>query len=224
MAPLKRNTPRTLAAVVAFVAGAAPVWPANADAEAYDRARAATAVTIAVEERYEATSQWTGTVRQADLPLVRQPYADLAQRLFELAGIAIASESRDAPALRIEAHGVTEATLYDTSINGVRLRETMYRAARITGTIALDTAAGTILRPFEGTIPPPFDFMVTYGYDPYRDPANAPFREAFEAPGGYAQAIARLVGDIYGDAVLEAARSDRDPLVRRAAELALAQP
>jgi hypothetical protein len=66
--------------------------------------------------------------------------------------------------------------------------------------------------------------MVTYGYDPYRDPENAPFREAFEAPGGFAEAIARLVGDIYGNAVLEVARSDRDPLVRRAAELALAEP
>ncbi len=187
-------------------------------------ARDATAVTIVVSERYEATSGWTGTTQQQDLPYIKQPYADLAQRLFELAGVTASAGAVDAMTLWIEVHGTAEATLYDSSINGARIRETNFRAARITGTIRLETAAGAIERDFDGTIPAPYKFMVTFGYDLYRDPNNAPFRDAFEAPGGYAAALAAMIRDIYGETVLQTGLTDRDPLVRRAAELGLGQP
>jgi hypothetical protein len=205
-------------ATVAF----APAF-AMADDDALSAAREAGTFEIAVVERYEATSRWTGTTKQQDLPLMRQPYADLAKRLFELAGIAAASGAADL-SLEVEAHGTAQATLYDSSVNGERIREPNYRAARIVGTIRLETVAGTIVRKFDGGVPAPYEFMVTFGYDLYRDPNNAPFREAFEAPGGYAATLAALVRDIYGEAVLLAALGDRDPLVQRAAELGLGQP
>ncbi len=201
----------------------APV-SSNAEDDAISAARTSTEVAIVVSENYEATSRWTGTTRQQDLPFIRQPYADLARRLFELAGVTATNDAGNVLTLQIDAGGTTEATLYDSSIQGQRIRETNYRAARIGGSIRLETTAGTIERRFDGVIPAPYEFMVTFGYDLYRDPNNAPFREAFEAPGGYAATIAALIRDLYGEAVLLTALTDRDPLVRRAAELGLGQP
>lgn len=177
------------------------------------------AVTITVSDTYRATSRFDGVALHDDIPYVDQPFAAIARRLFEIAGVRAAD---DAPLrLSIEAQGTTDAALYDTSIDGVRVREAMYRSAILSGTIRLQLGPGTVERTFEGSIGSPYDFMMTFGYDPYRDPSNAPFREAFEAPGGYLEAIATLVGDVYGASVLETALKDRDPLVRRAAELAL---
>lgn len=220
MSALKRAALSTIAILIA-IGTAALASSANAD-DAIAAARSATSVVIVVTERYEATSRWDGTVNQQDLPHIRQPYADLAERLLEIAGV---SSNDDGPiTLRIDAAGRAEATLYDSAVNGHRIREPNYRAATIAGTIRLETASGTIERSFSGTIPPPYEFMVTFGYDLYRDPNNAPFREALEAPGGYAEALAVLIGDIYGEPVLREAASDRDPLVRRAAALALEVP
>jgi hypothetical protein len=222
MSALKRAALSTIATLIATgMIAFAP--PATAD-DAMSAARSATSVVIVVSERYEATSRWTGTVNQQDLPYIRQPYADLAERFLVLAGVAVSTDAGAPIVLRIEAAGRTEATLFDSSINGHRIREPNYRAAEIVGTIRLETAAGQIERPFNGFIPAPYEFMVTFGYDPYRDPNNAPFREALEAPGGYAETIAVLIGEIYGEQVLREAASDRDPLVRRAAELALEAP
>ena len=222
MPTLKRAALPMIAILVAI--GVAAFAPSAKADDALETARSASSVVIIVAERYEATSRWTGTVNQQDLPYLRQPYADLAERLFELAGVAIASDEGGAMTVRVEAAGLTEATLYDSSVNGQRIREPNYRGARITGTIRLETAFGTLERSFIGDIPPPYDFMVTFGYDLYRDPNNAPFRDALEAPGGYAEVFAVLIGEIYGRAVLQEAASDRDPLVRRAAELALGVP
>ena len=222
MSALKRATLSTIAILVAIgVAALAPMAMAD---DAIEAARSAGSIVIVVAERYEATSRWTGTVNQQDLPYLRQPYADLAERLFALAGIAIAPGEGGPLTLVVDAAGLTEATLYDSSVNGQRIREPNYRNARITGTIRLETASGTIERHFVGDIPPPYEFMVTFGYDLYRDPNNAPFRDALEAPGGYAEVLAVLIGEIYGDAVMKGALADRDPLVRRAAELALGTP
>ncbi|MEX1109302.1 MAG: hypothetical protein WEC00_10350 [Dongiaceae bacterium] len=184
-------------------------------------ARAASSAAIAVAERYEATSAFSGTEAQQNLPYIAQPFADLAARLFGLADTPIVAGPEAAMLITIDATGRTEAVLYDTSIDGIRIRDTTYRSANLSGTIRIDTAGGVIERSFIGAIPAPFDFMVTFGYDPYRDPNNAPFREALEADGGYAEAIARLLGAIYGREFLERAVGDRDPLIRRAAELAL---
>lgn len=222
MSALKRAALSTIATLIAMgLAAFAP--PATAD-DAITAARSATSVVILVSERYEATSRWTGTVNQQDLPYIRQPYADLAERFLELAGVAVSTDAAASIMLRIEAAGRTEATLFDSSINGHRIREPNYRAAEIVGTIRLETTAGPIERSFIGFIPAPYEFMVTFGYDPYRDPNNAPFREALEAPGGYAEILAILIGEIYGEPILRKAASDHDPLVRRAAELALETP
>jgi hypothetical protein len=222
MPVLKRATHSAIAILVAIDI-AAFASSSRAD-DATEAARSATSVVILVSERYEATSRWTGTVNQQDLPYLRQPYADLAERLFDLAGVAILSNEVGPMTLSVEAAGLTEATLYDSSINGQRIREPNYRNARISGTIRLETASGTLERSFDGYIPPPYEFMVTFGYDLYRDPNNAPFRDALEAQGGYAEVIAELIVEIYGQSVLQEAASDRDPLVRRAAELALGMP
>lgn len=222
MSALKRAALSTIAMLIAMGAIAfAP--PAKSD-DVMSAARSTNSVVIVVSERYDAASRWSGTVNQQDLPYIRQPYADLAERLFALAGVAISTDAGGPMTLSIEAAGRAEATLYDSSINGHRIREPNYRAATITGTIRLETAAGTIERHFNGMIPAPYEFMVTFGYDLYRDPNNAPFREAIEAPGGYAEAIAVLIADIYGEPVLREALTDRDPLIRRAAELALGEP
>lgn len=191
------------------------------DDAALAAARAASDAVIVVKEQYEATSAFSGTERQQDLPYIAQPFADLAARLLGLAGIAVTSSADGGMTMTIDATGRTEAVLYDTSIDGTRIRDTTYRSAIVSGTIRIETTGGTIERSFTGTIPAPFDFMVTFGYDPYRDPNNAPFREAFEADDGYAEAIARLLGEIYGPELLDRAAGDRDPLIRRAAELAL---
>ena len=222
MSVLKRAAHSSIAMLIA-IATLALVHPAKAD-DAIAAARTATSVVIVVSERYEATSRWTGTVNQQDLPYIRQPYADLAERFLELAGVAVSMDEGAPMTLRIDAAGMAEATLYDSSVNGHRIREPNYRAAAIGGTIRLETSAGTIERGFNGVIPAPYEFMVTFGYDLYRDPNNAPFREAVEAPGGYAETLAVLIGDVYGEPVLQQAMSDRDPLVRRAAELALGAP
>lgn len=209
-----------VAVAMLFAMGAARAADEGA---ALDAARAASGVAIAVTERYEATSAFGGTEAQQNLPYIAQPFADLAARLFALADVPIVAGVDSTMLITIDATGRTEAALYDASIDGIRIRDTTYRSAILGGTIRLQTEGGTIERSFSGTIPAPFDFMVTFGYDPYRDPNNAPFREAFEADGGYAGAIARLLGTIYGRDLLERAAGDRDPLIRRAAELALAE-
>lgn len=222
MSALKRAALSTIATLV--VIGLAAFAPSVHADDAETAARSATSVIIIVSERYEATSRWTGTVNQQDLPYIHQPYADLAERLFNLAGVDTTTNADASITLNIDAVGRAEATLYDSSVNGHRIREPNYRASTIGGTIRLKTDAGTIERAFNGVIPPPYEFMVTFGYDLYRDPNNAPFREALEAPGGYAEVLAILIGDLYGEAVLREAMADRDPLVRRAAEQALAAP
>ena len=185
-----------------------------------EAARAAGSASVEVAERYEATSAFSGTESQRTLPYMSQPFADLAVRLLHLVGVAHIVDSDGQMRVTVEALGTTEAVLYDTSIGGQRIRDTTFRSANLNGTIRIETNAGTLERSFSGSIPAPFDFMVTFGYDPYSDPDNAPFREAFEAPGGYAEVIARLLSEIYGPDILNRASADGDPLVRRAAELA----
>lgn len=223
MSPLKRMC-RSLTVVALVASVTAQLAHADGDGPVLAAAQGAIQIELSVDARFEATSRYVGTVQQQDLPYVSQPFADLTERLLRLANIEATGALEDDPEpvrLSIRAHGVAEAALYDTSVGGVRIRETIYRAANLAGSITLETAAGSLQRNFEGDIPQPFAFMKTFGYDPYRDPSNAPFRQAFEAPGGFAEAIARLVGDIYGRAVLEGALGHNDPLVRRAAELAL---
>jgi hypothetical protein len=182
--------------------------------------RAAGSASIEVAERYEATSAFSGMESQRTLPYVSQPFADLAARLLGLAGVAEIAAPGGGIRLTVEAIGTTEAVLYDTSIGGQRIRDTTFRSANLMGTIRIETIGGLLERSFAGSIPAPFDFMVTFGYDPYSDPNNAPFREAFEAPGGYADTVARLLAEIYGPGILDRAATDEDPLVRRAAALA----
>jgi hypothetical protein len=218
MASLKH----TIVLVATMLAAGATDRPAAADDvdSAMVAARAAGSVEIVVLERYEATSRYLGTTPQQNLSYAAQPFADLAERLFALANIAT-NDGTVGYRLLIDAYGVAEAALYDSSVNGQRIREATYRSASLSGTITVQTASGTQTRRFDGYVPSPFPFMKTFGYDPFRNPDNAPFREAFEAPGGYAQTIARLIGDYYGEGVLRIALDDNDPLVRRAAEMAL---
>jgi hypothetical protein len=182
--------------------------------------RAAGSASVEVVERYEATSPFSGTELHRTLPYMSQPFADLAARLLRLAGVMDIVEVDGEIRLTVEALGTTEAVLYDTSIGGQRIRDTTFRSSNLKGTIRIETDVGSLERPFTGSIPAPFDFMVTFGYDPYSDPSNAPFREAFEAPGGYADTIARLLAEIYGPGILDRAATVEDPLIRPAADLA----
>lgn len=206
-----------MAVVLLLLAARAPMADEGAIEAA---ARAAGSASIDVAEQYEATSAFSGTESPGTLPYMSQPFADLAGRLLALVGVAEIAAHDHGIRLRVEATGTTEAVLYDTSIGGQRIRDTTFRSASLTGTIRIETSAGSLERSFAGSIPAPFDFMVTFGHDPYSDPNNAPFREAFEAPGGYADTIARLLAEIYGPDILNRAAADDDPLVRRAAELA----
>jgi hypothetical protein len=220
MCPHKTRRRFAIGAIGVLVLAARAGIPVADEAVVEAAARAAQSASIVVAERYDATSRFAGTAPAQDLPYISLPYADLAARLLRLAEVAILSAPAHDMAITVVATGQTEAVLYDSSVNGQRIRDTTYRSAMLSGTILIETEAGSIERTFAGSIPAPFNFMVTFGYDPYRDPNNAPFREAFEAPGGYADVLARLLGEIYGQTLLDLATKDHDPLVRRAAELA----
>ena len=118
----------------------------------------------------------------------------------------------------IDSSGTTYGQLYDAAFDSRRIRELRYTDAEIAGTLRLIAGDAAVERSFSSRIAPLVSIIgVVDRGDVRRDPNYAPFRKAFEAPGGFLDVLGATVREIWGEAPLRAALGDRDPLVREAA-------
>lgn len=229
MAQLRREAALALAALtLAALAAAVVAATTHADdARPVDLAESRTA-TIRVAETYVALRSLDHRRRPVDvaveLPTMSLPFHSVLEALLEHAGVEV---HRDAArpadvAIVVDCRGTTRGQLYDAAMRGQRVRELRYTDATIQGRLRL--AAGTLAleRSFGGSVVPASTIIgIVDGGDTRRDPAYAPFRQAFETPGGALDALGGLIRDGWGEAPLRAALGDRDPLVREAASRAL---
>lgn len=211
--------------MLAALIGAGSPWPAAADAADLATARSAT---IEIDESYRTLRSLDDRRRPVDvptaLPTVTLPFRSVIETLLGHAGIAVARDAGAAADLRIVifCRGTTRGQLYDAAIQGRRIRELRYTDAAIAGSLRLARDDALVERAFTGEIAPAVTIIgIVDGGDVRRDPNYAPFREAFEAPGGFLDALGRALCDIWGEAPLRRALGDRDPLVRAAAGRAL---
>ncbi len=205
--------------------GAGLLRPAQAGAADLDTARTAT---IGIDEGYRALRSLDDRRRPVDatvaLPTVALPFGSVIEALLGHAGIAVAREAGAAADLRIVVlcRGTTRGQLYDAAIQGRRIRELRYTDATISGSLRLEHGGTLVERSFAGEVAPTVTIIgIVDGGDSRRDPNYAPFRAAFEAPGGFLDVLGEMLRDIWGETPLRAALGDRDPLVREAAFRAL---
>ena len=190
--------------------------------------RQARTAALEIAERYEALRSLDDRRRPVDgpqaLPNVVLPFRSVVEALLRHAGVELQRDPAAAADLRvaIDCRGSTGGQLYDAAIQSRRVRELRYTDAAIAGTLRLIAGNVVLERSFAGEIVPEVSIIgVVDGGDPRRDPNYAPFRAAFEAPDGFLDGLGATVREVWGEAPLEAALDDRDPLVREAARRAL---
>jgi hypothetical protein len=188
----------------------------------------ATTATIEIDESYAALRSLDKWRRPVDvpvaLPTLSLPFRSVMEALLVHAGVAT---RRDAGAsadisVRVTCEGTTYGQLYDTAIQSRRIRGLRYTDAAIFGTLRFETGDVVVERTFAGEVAPAVTIIgIVDGGDVRSDPNYAPFRAAFEAPGGFLDVLGDAVREVWGQAPLRAALADRDPLVREAALRAL---
>lgn len=186
--------------------------------------RAAATATIDLQEGYTAVRTLDGRGIPADipaaLPTLSLPYRSVVAALLKHAGVEVLPETASAADLRITviSHGTTRGQLYDAASGGQRIRELRYTDATLDGELRLAAGASALTRSFSGQVAPAVTIIgIVDGSDHRRDPHYAPFRDAFEIPGGFLDVLGALVLEVWGDGPLRAAAADRDPLVRAVA-------
>src|SRR5690606_7373272 len=160
------------------------------------------------------------------LPTLFLPYRSVVAAVLQHAGVEVQPDSAKGADLRvgISSHGTTRGQLYDAAKGGMRIRELRYTDAALDGELRLATATAALVRPFAAELVPAVTIIgIVDGGDLRRDPNYAPFRNAFEAPGGFLDVLGAAVLEVWGDAPLRAALHDRDPLVRAVAARALGE-
>jgi len=188
----------------------------------------ATMALVSVDERYEALRSQDERRRPVDvpvaLPTVSLPFRSVTEALLAHAGVAALREA-GAPAdinILVTCRGTTSGQLFDTAIQSRRIRGLRYTDAVISGTLRLQAGDVVVERAFAGEVAPAVTIIgIVDGGDVRSDPNYAPFRAAFEAPGGFLDMLGDAVREIWGEAPLRSALADRDPLVREAALRAL---
>jgi hypothetical protein len=192
--------------------------------------RQARTAVLVVTESYTSLRNLDDRGRPVDatqvLRNVELPVRSVVEATLRHAGVALQRDGTAAANLRItvDIGGTTTGQLYDASIDGRRIRELRYTDAKLVGALSFGDDTIVVERTFTGDIPPAVSIIaVVDGGDTRRDPRYAPFRAAFEAPGGFLDVLAATIQDIWGDPALRAALADRDPLVREAARRGLAR-
>lgn len=146
---------------------------------------------------------------------VALPYADVARRLFEYAGVRAAGPEQTSDiTLDVTAKGNARGASYSGA--GV-----LFTGADVYGRIALRSRdQAPFIRDFRGEKSPgPF---TTVGPDStYSRESDAPFGLAFAASGSFVEAVVELVGEIYGEKAIVAASKDPAASVRRYAAVFL---
>lgn len=226
--------PRALRAALGALAAALLIGLLGADflqhrARAEGNDNAVLRATVAVSERYTALRTLDSRRRPVDAPQglgsIRLPFRSVVEGLLRHAGFDMARDGDADVELRItiDAAGTTRGQLYDAAVQGRRIRELRYSDASVAGRIRFVHEDRAVERDFAGEVAPAVTIIgIVDGGDPRRDPVYAPFRQAFEMPGGFLDALGALTLDMWGEQPLRAALGDRDPLVREAAHRALA--
>ncbi len=215
---------RALAALGILAIAVAGPLPLRAEGAAASEPRA----TIALSETYTALRALDTHRRPIDEPQtlagVTLPFRSVVEGLLRHAGIEVPRDPSPEAGVTIiiECEGTTRGQLYDASVQSQRIRELRYTDARVTGWIRIAAADRIAERGFAGEVALAVSIIgIVDGHDPRRDAIYAPFHEAFEAPGGFLDALGDAAREIWGEMPLRAALDDRDPLVREVARRAL---
>ena len=178
-------------------------------------ARSGETVRLVIDDSYGADSQFVENDRRIgrhEIRRVRLPYRRLVAKLLAHAGARVAddaTESVDAT-MTITADGLALGQLYDYMDRLQRKRHLRFIAVHLTGRIEYVGDGRACATAFSGRVGRTHGIPIVVGRDHREAPQFAPFDEAMRRPGSFVAALVALVGAVYGDAPLRAARTDRD--------------
>lgn len=177
--------------------------------------RSGDTVRLIVDDSYGADSRFVENevrVGRTEIRRVSLPYKRLAAKLLAYAGARLADDAAkpvDAT-VTITADGLALGQLYDYADRLQRKRDLRFIAARLAGRIDYAGAGRDCTVGFSARVGRTHGIPIVAGRDHREAPQFAPFDEAMRAPGSFVAALVALVGVVYGDAPLHAARTDRD--------------
>ncbi len=178
-------------------------------------ARSGDSVRLIVDDSYSADSRFVeGDVRvgRYEIRRVSLPYKRLAAKLLAYAGARLADDATEpvGAIVTITVDGLALGQLYDYADRLQRKRDLRFIAARLIGRIDYAGDGRDCAVAFSARVGRTQGIPITVGRDHREAPQFAPFDEAMRSPGSFVAALVALVGAVYGDAPLHAARTDRD--------------
>ncbi len=178
-------------------------------------ARSGDSVRLIVDDSYSADSRFVeGDVRvgRYEIRRVSLPYKRLAAKLLAYAGARLADDATEpvGAIVTITVDGLALGQLYDYADRLQRKRDLRFIAARLIGRIDYAGDGRDCAVAFSARVGRTQGIPIVPDRDHREAPQFAPFDEAMRAPGSFVAALVALVGVVYGDAPLHAARADRD--------------
>ncbi len=178
-------------------------------------ARSGDSVRLIVDDSYSADSRFVeGDVRvgRYEIRRVSLPYKRLAAKLLAYAGARVADDAAEPvdATVTITVDGLALGQLYDYADRLQRKRDLRFIAAHLIGRIDYADAGRDCAVAFSARVGRTHGIPIVPGRDHREAPQFAPFDEAMRAPGSFVAALVALVGVVYGDAPLHAARADSD--------------
>ncbi len=178
-------------------------------------ARSGDTVRLIVDDSYGADRRFVENkvhVGRYEIRRVSLPYKRFAAKLLAYAGARLADDATEPvdATVTITADGLALGQLYDYADRLQRKRDLRFVAARLIGRIDYAGDGRDCTVAFSARVGRTHGIPIVVGRDHREAPQFAPFDEAMRAPGSFVAALVALVGAVYGDAPLHAARADRD--------------
>ena len=178
-------------------------------------ARSGETVRLVIDDSYGADSRFVeGDVQigRYEIRRVSLPYKRFTAKLLAYAGARLADDAAEPvdATVTITVDGLALGQLYDYADRLQRKRDLRFIAARLVGRIDHAGAGRDCIVAFSARVGRTHGIPIVAGRDHREEPRFAPFDGAMRRPGSFVAALVALVGAVYGDAPLHAARADRD--------------
>ncbi len=178
-------------------------------------ARSGDWVRLIVDDSYGADSRFVESdvqIGRYEIRRVSLPYKRFAAKLLAYAGARLADDATEPvdATVTITADGLALGQLYDYADRLQRKRDLRFVAARLIGRIDYAGDGRDCTVAFSARVGRTHGIPIIPDHDHREAPQFAPFDEALRRPGSFVAALVALVGVVYGDAPLHAARADRD--------------